>query len=303
MKITDIILVMDNHKGTERNFLCTFEGFVKNHLTNACDSYLEVAEMVQQLDATKDKFGEYCEIYFATNKTMYAKYCSSVNELQLFLLGKLNDGVKHSFEESFCDSECLDAMERMGIDKSGAQSMDRQPHYERLDKSFEQGEVLHNFNGSDYRVLEKLSARNLLLMDVGTGNFTIGIGVDYFARYPKDEDMSSELCEKAIEWGHGVYLGCTPSLIDFKIIRQEYGEEKEIKSIEDYRQSLKEQFNSYYALAKDESVVDSVKSAAAKAMYEEFGTGKSDNFYRKLENGDYDGAYLGAAPQQKYRGR
>lgn len=303
MKITDIILVMDNHKGTERNFLCTFEGFVKNHLTDACDSYFEAAEMVQELDATRGKLNEYCEMYFASNRTMYAKYCSSVSELQLFLLGKLNDEVKHTFEESFCDRECLEAMERMGIDKNGAQSMDRPPHYEKLEKTFEQGEVLHNFNGCDYRVLEKLSDKNLLLMDVSTGNFTVGIGVDYFARYPKGEDMSSDLCEKAIEWGHGVYLGCTPSFIDFKIIRQEYGVEKEIRSLEDYRHSLNEQFNTYYALAKNETLADSVREAATNAMYEEFGTGKPDRFTSSLHAGDYDKGFFGVTTQEMHRGR
>ena len=89
MKIKDIILVIDNYKGIERNFLCTFEGFVKNHITNACDNFYEVAEMVKELDATRGKFNEYCEMYFASNKTMYAKYCSSISELQIFLINTL----------------------------------------------------------------------------------------------------------------------------------------------------------------------------------------------------------------------
>lgn len=233
MKIKDIILVIDNHKGVERNFLCTFEGFVKNHITNACDNFYEVAEMVQELDATRGKLNEYCEMYVASNKTMYAKYCSSISELQIFLLGKLNNGTEFTFEESFCDKECLEAMERMGIQINGAQLGNKYPHYEKLDKTYEQGEVLHNFNGNDYRVMEKLSEKKLLLMDVTTGNFTVGIGVDYFARYPKGEDIKSDLCEKAIEWGHGVYLGSTPSEIDFQAIRKEYGQDRQITESQD----------------------------------------------------------------------
>lgn len=49
--------------------------------------------------------------------------------------------------------------------------------------------------------------------------------MDYFARYPKGENIKSDLCEKSIEWEHGVYLGSTPSEIDFKAIKMEYGTE------------------------------------------------------------------------------
>lgn len=223
MKITDIILVIENHKGIEKNYLCTFKGFINNHIANTCDNCLEVAEMVKELDATRGKFNACCKMYFASYKTIYAKYCTSIVELQIFLLGKLNDGAKHTFEEGLCDKECLEVMERMGIDKNGIQAMNKYPHYEKLEKIFEIGEVLHNFNGSDYIVLEKLSDKNLLLMGVGTGNFVVGVGVDYLAKYPTGEDMNSELCERAIEWQHGVYIYNALSLIDFESIHKKYG--------------------------------------------------------------------------------
>ena len=40
-----------------------------------------------------------------------------------------------------------------------------------VDSHFEQGDILHNSMAQDYRVLEKLSARNLLLMDVKAGKY------------------------------------------------------------------------------------------------------------------------------------
>ena len=45
--------------------------------------------------------------------------------------------------------------------------------YKKLDTVFKQGQVLRNFNGRDYRVMEKLSEKNLLLMDVVTGSFVV----------------------------------------------------------------------------------------------------------------------------------
>lgn len=79
------------------------------------------------------------------------------------------------------------------------------------------------------QVILPVEHSNLLLMDVSQGNFIVGIDVGYYARYPKEENEKSELCEKAIEWQHGVYLGSTPSEIDFKSIRREYGKEEQIK--------------------------------------------------------------------------
>ena len=66
-------------------------------------------------------------------------------------------------------------------------------------------------------------------MDKATGNFVVGLGVDFFAKYPRSEGKESEDCVYGIEWGHGVYLGTTPSEIDFLALRKEYGEEREVE--------------------------------------------------------------------------
>lgn len=101
--------------------------------------------------------------------------------------------------------------------------------YEKISKEFVQGEDLYNLNGVTYKLLEKYSDRNFLLMDKATGNFVVGLGVDFFAKYPRSEGKESEDCVHGIEWGHGVYLGTTPSEINFIALRKEYGEaEKEV---------------------------------------------------------------------------
>ena len=46
------------------------------------------------------------------------------------------------------------------------------------------------------------------------------------------EDRNSDLCETGIEWGHGLYLGNTPSTINFALLRREHGVEKEIDTID-----------------------------------------------------------------------
>lgn len=301
MKIEEMVMVIYNQKGIEKNFLCSFEHFIKKYATDACDSYFEMAEVAAGLQETKQKDGSFFEMYYASNKTMYARFCGSLNELRLFIAGKLNDGMTNVFEEDFCDKECLDVLSRLGISTDRSMAIAKWPHYEKLESDLVQGEIYHNFNGSDYRLMERYSDRNMLFMDVNSGQFVVGVGVDYFVRYPQGEDRYSSLSETGIEWGSGVYLGNTPSTINFSMLRREYG--KEISTIEDYRVSMKEQFYTYHELAKNEALADSVREAATNAMYEEFGTGKPDTFTSKLNAGDYDKGFIGNPVQEKYRGR
>lgn len=303
MKIEEMVMVIYNQKGIEKNFLCSFEHFIKKYATDACDSYFEMAEVAAGLQETKQKDGSFFEMYYASNKTMYARFCGSLNELRLFIAGKLNDGMTNVFEEDFCDKECLDVLSRLGISTDRSMAIAKWPHYEKLESDLVQGEIYHNFNGSDYRLMERYSDRNMLFMDVKSGQFVVGVGVDYFIRYPQGEDRYSSLCETGIEWGSGVYLGNTPSTINFSMLRREYGKDKEILCLEDYRVSLKEQFSTYHELAKNEALADSVREAATNAMYEEFGTGKPDTFTSKLNAGDYDKGFIGNPVQEKYRGR
>ncbi len=267
MKVNEMVMVIDNHKGIEKNFLCSFESLVKNYMSNACENFWEVAEMVTELENTKDEDNAFCEMYFAPNKTMYARFCSGVNELGLFIAGKLNDGMTNVFEENFCDKECLDVLYRLGISTDRSMESSKWPQYEKLEFDFTQGEIYNNFNGSDYRLMEKYSGRNMLFMDVHTGQFVVGVGVDCFVRYPKGEDRNSSLSEIGIEWGSGIYLGNTPSIINFSLLRKEYGIEKTIDTIDEYRAFLNEKFETYYGLAKNESISDSVREAATNAMY------------------------------------
>ncbi len=303
MKIEDMVMVIYNQKGIEKNFLCSFEHFIKEYATDACDSYFEMAEVAAGLQETKQKESSFFEMYYAANKTIYAKFCGSLNELRFFIAGKLNDGMTNVFEESLCDEKSLDVLSRLGISTDRSMAVAKWPHYEKLESDLVQGEIYHNFNGNDYRLMERYSDRNMLLMDIKSGQFVVGVGVDCFVRYPKGENRHSSLCETGIEWGSGVYLGNTPSTINFSMLRREYGLDKEIRTIEDYRASLKEQFNIYHELAKNETLVASVKEAATNAMYEEFGTGKPDRFTANLNAGDYDKGFLGVATQEKSRGR
>ena len=59
-------------------------------------------------------------------------------------------------------------------------------HYEMENRSFERGQTFHNFNDHDYMVLEALSPRNLVVMDMKSGSLTIALGATEYKRYPKE---------------------------------------------------------------------------------------------------------------------
>ena len=93
-----MVMVIYNHKGTEKNFLCSFETFIKQHATDVCDSYFEMAEVVAGLQETKQTSNSFFEMYYSANETMYVRFCKNQNDLRLFVAGKFNDGVVNTFE-------------------------------------------------------------------------------------------------------------------------------------------------------------------------------------------------------------
>lgn len=301
MKINEIILVTENRKGTETNALMTFPDFLKFIGIEKLDSQLELAEIMTDLGRTLGLNDEWEEIYFMANKSISARYCTDQRQLGQFLQGYYNStDQKVQFDEMMCSEVCLNKLKAIGMDMRGAIA-GMGLHYEKKEARYEQGQILHNFNGRDYRVMEKLSARNLLLMDVDSGNFTVAIGTDTYIRHPSSEAPTENNCVTGIEWGHGVYLGSTPSVIDFRYLRQEYGTPQEIESLMDYRDMLEERFKLYNKLAKDELVSDRVKEVATNAMYEEFGTGKLDVFRERMDEGRYDEGFTGREALERGR--
>lgn len=191
------------------------------------------------------------------------------------------------FDKEKCSMECLLKLSGIGIESNGrGAGVDYK--YETVEKTFSQGESLHNFNGSDYRVLERMSARNLMLLNERSGEFVVAIGVSYFVRSPKTEAQIENNLQYGIEWNSGIYLGKTPSYIDFQAICEQYGEPKRVESLEEYRQEIKNKFHLYRKIMESPLLDTKIKEVAQNAVYEEFSTGREDTFYSNLSDGKYD---------------
>ncbi len=82
MDLKDMILVMENYKGTERNMLMTLEDY-KSFI--AIDDMSELADNLLQLGKTLGEADNFAEYYRAANVTVFAKFCRDDVELGRFL--------------------------------------------------------------------------------------------------------------------------------------------------------------------------------------------------------------------------
>lgn len=201
MDLKDMILVMENYKGTERNMLMTLEDYKK---FVAIDDMSELADQMLLLGRTlAEGFTEY---YRAANVTVFAKFCRDDVELGRFLQGYYNDSKKFYFDKATSSPECITKMDEIGMTDRGWID-DFILHYEKCDRTFERGQTFHNFNDHDYMVLEALSPRNLVVMDMKSGSLTIALGATEYKRYPKDEEPTKDNTTIGVSWEHGIYLG------------------------------------------------------------------------------------------------
>lgn len=230
MKIQDMVLVIENTKGSEKNMLMTLKEYKEAYLFVSCLSREESAQALKELFDTKysEPGTGWAERYITANQSYYAKFCSGSDELQCFLHGSYNDDKEFRFDREESSRECMWALEEYNLDVNGA-AKGFMFHYERREHEYQMGEVLHNFNGTDYKVMECYSKKNLLMMNMVSGAFMVAVGVAYYERYPHDGEHTKDNAETGIQWDRGEHLSARPSDIDFAALRAEFCEPYEQK--------------------------------------------------------------------------
>ena len=104
MDLKDMILVMENYKGTERNMLMTLEDYKK---FVAIDDMSELAENLLQLGRTLGEADNFAEYYRAANVTVSARFCLDDIQLGHFLQGLYNDSKEFRFDKEASSYECV----------------------------------------------------------------------------------------------------------------------------------------------------------------------------------------------------
>jgi hypothetical protein len=202
MKLGDMVMVVENHKGTETNFLLNLTDYMETALKLWGEHAEDMSGVVSTLYETKAGKTDWSDLYFAANKSIHASFCTGEAQLRGFLAGNFNDG-EWTFDAERCSKECLDVLRIYNLKPDG---QPRFPylHYERVEHTFHAGEVLHNMNGNDYRVLAALSPDDLLVMSLTDSQLIVGRGVKLYERYPKGERPDDDSVVTGIEWDHGV---------------------------------------------------------------------------------------------------
>ena len=203
MKLNEMVFVIESWKGiTETNSLMTLDDTIEMLKQSGEYSLKETAAIFSELGRTMTE-PDWAEVYLEGNKTLFMCYCRDESHLRAFLNKKFNDenveDVRFDYER--CSHECKEKIRLYGITENGEKDKMVEHHYSHMEHQFKQGENLHNFNGKDYKVVELLSPRNLLLMDMSNGNFVVGLGTSLFMRQIKGDNEEPEI---GIEWEHGV---------------------------------------------------------------------------------------------------
>ena len=284
MNLNEIVLVTKNDKGTEINMLMTSDDYKK---FVSIDDMSELADQMLCLGRTLGDDESFTEYYRAANVTISARFCKDEVQLGRFLQGLYNDSKEFRFDKERSSPECIEKMKELAMTDKGWVD-DFILHYEKNDRTFERGQTFHNFNDHDYMVLEALSPRNLVVMDMKSGSLTIALGATEYKRYPKEEKPTKDNTTIGVSWEHGIYLGSTLSSTNFKAYKREYGTPEKIEDIYDYRAKLNQKFYFYQDMSKDDDVPKKMQNDFLHQMYEDFGTIEEDCFYDRLEDGKYD---------------
>lgn len=300
MKLEDMITVVENRKGTETNVLLNLTDYMETVLKLWGENAEDMAGAIGTLYETKAGKREWSDLYSAANKSIHASFCGGESQLRQFLSGHFNDG-EWSFDAERCSKDCLDVLRIYNL-KTDGQPQFPYLHYEPVEHTFHAGEVLHNMNGNDYRVLAALSPKDLLVMSLTDSQLIVGRGIKLYERYPKGERPDDDSVVTGIEWDHGVYLGNDITRIDFDILKQEYGEPDRAGNVSDLRDKIRRNFWMQKNVEQKEGLPDRVRNAAKDCLDNTFGTSEPDVFDKMLDKGMYDGMYHAREDQKQISG-
>lgn len=223
MKLEQMILCIENDKGREKNYLYNAEDYIRLLEEIYPGMPQDIAGAVESLYETKQST-RWTEEYVTSNKRYYAKFVNNLSELQKFLGGLFNETtseMKNYFDSGQCREECKEVLKAYGINDKG-KALENAFRYDKAKHDFFKGEKIKEFSGREYRVLEKLGQRDLLLLDEKSGTVMLAEGAALYVREPRQEYKSSNCKVSGVKWSKEVCLGDKITEIDFQNVKREY---------------------------------------------------------------------------------
>ena len=195
MNIEDMILVIDNERGKEVNFLYTFEDYVSEILLPRYPIVIDAMEAVAELFNTRKAAREWAEVVITSHRAFYARFCEDQEQLRSFLRGHMNEnGGKDKtwlFVESRCSPECICLLKYMGLTVEG------KPRY---------GEYL---------------------MSLKTGAVSLAEKMRLYGRYPNNEEPTLENIVYGVIWEKNTHLSWKATGINMEKVREAYKKNRE----------------------------------------------------------------------------
>lgn len=225
MKFSDMLLVIAHRQGAETNMLMTFDEYREKVLYYWCQSMDQAARHIERILMQRGNKEAWAKTDHGKEYGYDVRFCHDEQDLKDFLHGHFNDWPEWYLDVDRCSDECLRALEEYNYDRNGV-SIGDSFRYEEREHCIERGELLQDFDGTGYRVLECYSRDNFLLINQETGNLFVAAGVKCYERCPYAGETSKENRETGIKWEKAVYLNPVPSRFDFKALKEEYSREK-----------------------------------------------------------------------------
>lgn len=231
MNIEDMILVIDNEHGKGVNFLYTFEDYVSEVLLPRYPVVIDAMEAVVELFNTRKAVRDWSEVSFSGYRVFYARFCEDQEQLRSFLRGHMNGNGGNdkawSFAESRCSPECIRLLKYLGLTVEG------KPRYGEFDYEreknifFAEDQIVTDFNGFKYKIMEALSKEDFILMSLKTGAVSLAEKVRLYARYPNDEEPTLENIVHGVTWEKNTHLSWKATGINMEKVRGVYKKSRE----------------------------------------------------------------------------
>lgn len=231
MNIEDMILVIDNEHGREVNFLYTFKDYVNVVLLPRYPIAQDAMEAAAGLFNTRKTARDWSEVSFSSHRSFYARFCEDQEQLRFFLRGRMNEnGGKDKtwlFAKSRCSPECICLLKYLGLTVEGKPRYGEYNYEQEKEIVFAEDQIITDFNGFEYKVMEVLSKEDFILMSLKTGAVSLAEGVRLYGRYPNDEEPTLKNTVFGVIWRNNIQLSWKATGINMAQIREAYKKSKE----------------------------------------------------------------------------
>ena len=225
MKFSGMLFVISHCGPAETNMLMTFDEYRERVLYYWCQSMNQAARHIEKILTQRGNTEAWAKINHGKDYGYDVRFCLGERDLKDFLHGHFNSWPEWYLDPDRCSEKCLRALEEYNIDRTGV-STGASFRYVEQKRCIGQGELLRDFDGSGYRVLECYSRGNMLLLNQETGKLLAAVGVKCYDRYPYAGASLEKNRETGIKWEKAVDLNPVPSRIDFKALKEEYGKQE-----------------------------------------------------------------------------